>query len=308
MNLVHLLRMGLRRTSEQLSERMGEIVGRSERRSDYSTLAKENIQALEDLLIQADVGITATEQIVSAIHATKCHDSSSLRVIVKDEVLRILERTQSSMSDETEVGVVLVVGVNGTGKTTTVGKLAKRLREKGRHPVICAADTFRAAAVDQLDVWARRAGVEIVKAGPGADPAAVVFEAIQAGRKNSRDVVIVDTAGRLHTRVNLMRELEKIRRVVARELKEETYEVLLVLDATVGQNGLAQAREFLARVAVSGIVLTKLDGTAKGGIAVTIASELGLPIRYIGIGEGLDDLLPFLAEDYVDVLFEDAWR
>ncbi len=308
MNLVHRLRMGLRRTSEQLSERMNEIIGRSEPRTDDSTLAKENIQALEELLIQADVGITATEQVVSAIHTAKCHDWHSLRVIVKEEILRILARTQSRLPSETKLGLVLVVGVNGAGKTTTVGKLAKRLRKEGRHPVICAADTFRAAAVEQLDVWARRAGVEIVKAGSGADPAAVVFKAIQSSRKNGWDVVIVDTAGRLHTRVNLMRELEKIHRVVTREVKGETYEALLVLDATVGQNGLAQAREFLARVAVSGIILTKLDGTARGGIAVAIALELGLPIRYIGIGEGLDDLLPFVAEDYVEVLFENSWR
>ena len=203
--------------------------------------------------------------------------------------------------------VVLIVGVNGTGKTTTVGKLAWALRTKGHRPLICAADTFRAAAVDQLAVWAERADVDIVRAQPGSDPAAVVFDAIQAGRARKRDVVLVDTAGRLHTRANLMGELDKIRRVAAKKVDGAPHEVLLVLDATVGQNGLTQAREFLASAGVTGIVLTKLDGTAKGGIAVAIALELGVPIRYVGVGEGLDDLVTFSADEYVAALFEQPW-
>jgi fused signal recognition particle receptor len=203
--------------------------------------------------------------------------------------------------------VTLVVGVNGTGKTTTVGKLASALKKSGRAPLICAADTFRAAAVEQLSVWARNAGVEMVRAREGADPAAVVFDAISSAKAKARDSVLVDTAGRLHTRVNLMGELEKIRRVCAREVPGAPQEVFLVLDATVGQNGLVQAREFASVAGVNAIVLTKLDGTAKGGIAVAIAHDLKLPIRYVGVGEGIDDLEPFSAEEYVDGLFEEKW-
>ena len=307
MSLLRRLRAGLRRTAEQLGERLDEIVRLGNTPDHDSTLGKETVEDLEALLIQADVGVTATEQIVTAVRAARDHDASGLRALVRQEILHILERAQSSVSNGIRPRVVLIVGVNGTGKTTTVGKLARRLSEEGRHPLICAADTFRAAAVEQLEIWARRAGVDVVRARSGADPAAVVFDAIQAGRARDRGVVIVDTAGRLHTRVNLMTELEKIRKVAAREVEGAPHEVLLVLDATVGQNGLAQAREFLARAAVTGIVLTKLDGTAKGGIAVAIASELGVPIRYVGIGEGIDDLLPFSAEDYVDALFEQSW-
>jgi len=203
--------------------------------------------------------------------------------------------------------VVLVVGVNGTGKTTTVGKLAHRLREQGHRPLICAADTFRAAAVEQLEIWARRAGVDIIRAKDGADPAAVVFDAITSGKAKGRDPILIDTAGRLHTRVNLMNELEKIRRIASREVPGAPQEVLLVLDATVGQNGVVQAREFTNAAGVNGIVLTKLDGTAKGGVAVAIAHDLKLPIRYVGIGEGIDDLVAFDASEYVDGLFEEKW-
>jgi fused signal recognition particle receptor len=203
--------------------------------------------------------------------------------------------------------VTLIVGVNGTGKTTTVGKLARLLKSEGRQPLICAADTFRAAAVEQLEIWAGRAGVDMVRAREGGDPAAVVFDALSAARARGRDPVLVDTAGRLHTRVNLMNELEKIRRVAAREVPGAPHQVLLVLDATVGQNGLVQAREFAAASGVNGIVLTKLDGTAKGGVAVAIAHDLKLPIRYVGVGEGIDDLVAFSADEYVDGLFEETW-
>jgi fused signal recognition particle receptor len=197
--------------------------------------------------------------------------------------------------------------VNGVGKTTTIGKLANQMRLDGKAPLICAADTFRAAAVDQLQIWADRAGVDIVRAKQGSDPAAVVFDALTAAKSRHRDVVLVDTAGRLHTRTNLMNELDKIRRVAAREVPGAPHEVLLVLDATVGQNGLAQAREFTSVAGVTGIVLAKLDGTAKGGIAVAIAHDLSLPIRYIGVGESVDDLLPFSPRDYVDAIFQERW-
>jgi fused signal recognition particle receptor len=203
--------------------------------------------------------------------------------------------------------VWLLVGVNGTGKTTTVGKLANLLKSQGVRPLICAADTYRAAAVEQLEVWAQRAGVDLVRAREGADPAAVVFDAVQSAKAKNRDVVLIDTAGRLHTRVNLMNELEKIRRVISRVVEGAPHEVLLVLDATVGQNGLTQAREFMNVAGVNGIVLTKLDGTAKGGVAVAIAHDLRLPIRYVGIGESLDDLIPFSPDEYVDALFQEKW-
>tara|TARA_B100000315_G_scaffold35448_1_gene30114 strand:- start:91 stop:696 length:606 start_codon:yes stop_codon:yes gene_type:complete len=201
----------------------------------------------------------------------------------------------------------LVVGVNGTGKTTTVGRLARLLTLSGERPVICAADTFRAAAVEQLEVWAKRVEADFVRARPGADPAAVVFDAISACKARGRDVVLVDTAGRLHTRANLMGELDKIRRVAGRAVDGAPHETLLVLDATVGQNGLAQARAFLESAGVTGVVLTKLDGTAKGGIAVAITAELGVPVRYVGVGEQLDDLVPFSAAEYVEALFEPVW-
>jgi fused signal recognition particle receptor len=197
--------------------------------------------------------------------------------------------------------------VNGTGKTTTVGKLANLLKKDGRQPLICAADTFRAAAVEQLEIWAARAGVDMVRAREGGDPAAVVFDAITSARAKGRDPVLVDTAGRLHTRVNLMQELDKIRRVASREVPGAPQEVILVLDATVGQNGVQQAREFTQVAGVNGVVLTKLDGTAKGGVAVAIAHDLKLPIRYVGVGEGIDDLVPFSVDEYVDGLFAERW-
>jgi fused signal recognition particle receptor len=201
----------------------------------------------------------------------------------------------------------MIVGVNGTGKTTTVGKLARALKDQGKDPLVCAADTFRAAAVEQLEVWAQRAGVDMIRAKSGSDPAAVVFDALQAGRARGRDPILIDTAGRLHTRVNLMGELEKIRRITAREIPGAPHETLLVLDATVGQNGVTQAREFTAAAGVTGIVLTKLDGTAKGGVAVAIAHDLKLPIRWVGTGERIEDLVPFSIGEYVDALFEASW-
>jgi fused signal recognition particle receptor len=222
---------------------------------------------------------------------------------VKDEIRSIFAGVQRPATTSHVPQVVLIVGVNGTGKTTTVGKLARLLKASGKQPLVCAADTFRAAAVEQLEIWVKRAGVDFVRAREGADPAAVVFDAISSGKAKGRDPILVDTAGRLHTRVNLMNELDKIRRIAAREVEGAPHQVLLILDATVGQNGLVQAREFMNVAGVNGVVLTKLDGTAKGGIAVAIAKELGLPIRYAGIGEKVDDLVVFDSEQYVDGLF-----
>jgi len=301
------IRDSLSRTKQQILERFDEIVRRAddpERRS--RPIDVETIDALEELLISADIGVAATERVIAAVQQ-RSRNGGSLRDLVKEELRRIFEAVNAPAAGTTSPTVVLIVGVNGTGKTTTVGKLANLLKAQGKQPLICAADTFRAAAVEQLEIWATRAGVDIVRAREGADPAAVVFDAISSGKARGRDPILVDTAGRLHTRVNLMNELDKIRRVAAREVPGAPQEVLLVLDATVGQNGLQQAKEFMQVAGVNGIVLTKLDGTAKGGVAVAIAHDLKLPIRYVGVGEGIDDLVPFNAEEYVTGLFEEKW-
>ena len=305
MSLVDRLRAGLRRTAAQLGNRVDELFGHATKDSADNPEGTDTLDALEELLLEADVGVVATDRIIERLRTRRAEPgwSGSLRDELKDELLQVLESASIPTRNGGRPRVMLLVGVNGTGKTTTVGKLANLIRLSGKRPIVCAADTFRAAAVDQLSVWAKRADVEIVKATDGADPASVVFDAVQAGRAGDQDVVIVDTAGRLHTRVNLMGELQKIRRIVSREVEGAPHDVLLVLDATVGQNGLAQARQFSKDAAVTGIVLTKLDGTAKGGIAVAIAAELGLPIQYVGVGEGIDDLLPFSAGDYVEGLF-----
>jgi len=252
------------------------------------------------------IGVAATDRIIEAVRK-RSSSGEGLRDLVKHELRDVFAAVDGPIVDTSAPRITLIVGVNGTGKTTTVGKLANLLRNEGKQPLICAADTFRAAAVEQLEIWAGRAGVDMVRAREGADPAAVVFDAISSAKAKGRDPVLVDTAGRLHTRVNLMNELEKIKRIAAREVPGAPQEVLLVLDSTVGQNGLAQAREFTNVAGVNGIVLTKLDGTAKGGIAVAIANDLKLPIRYVGVGEGIDDLVPFDANEYVDGLFEEKW-
>jgi fused signal recognition particle receptor len=301
------IKQSLTRTTQQFTERLEEVVKRADQPDHRSRpVDVETIEALEEALISADVGVAATDQIVKAVQARRGR-GESLRATVKAEIRSILAGVQAPVADGHTPHVMMIVGVNGTGKTTTVGKLARLIKESGKAPLICAADTFRAAAVEQLEIWASRAGVDIIRARTGADPAAVVFDAIAAGKARRRDVVIVDTAGRLHTRVNLMGELDKIRRIAAREVEGAPHEVLLVLDATVGQNGLAQAREFMNVAGVNGIVLTKLDGTAKGGIAVAIAHDLKLPIRYVGVGEAIDDLVPFSPDEYVDALFEEKW-
>jgi fused signal recognition particle receptor len=301
------IKESLTRTKQQFVERFDEVAKRADEPAHRGRpIDLETIDALEEALISADVGVAATARIVEAVRSRRSRDES-LRELVKTEILSILKATGSPAANGHQPQVVMIVGVNGTGKTTTVGKLARLIKDSGRAPLICAADTFRAAAVEQLEIWANRAGVDIIRARTGADPAAVVFDAIAAGKARHRDVILVDTAGRLHTRVNLMTELDKIRRVAAREVEGAPHEVLLVLDATVGQNGLAQAREFMAVAGVNGIVLTKLDGTAKGGIAVAIAHDLKLPIRYVGVGEGIDDLIPFSPDEYVTALFEEKW-
>ena len=307
MSIFGRLREGLSRTKQQIADRFDELVrfaDEPERRS--RPIDVETIDALEELLISADVGIAASGRIIDAV-STRARNGTSLRDLVKQEIRNVFTAVDRPITVANRPRVTLVVGVNGTGKTTTVGKLANRLKNDGEKPLICAADTFRAAAVEQLEIWAARAGVEMVRAREGTDPAAVVFDAISSGKAKGRDPILVDTAGRLHTRVNLMNELEKIRRIAGREVAGAPQEVLLVLDATVGQNGLTQAREFMGAAGVNGIVLTKLDGTAKGGVAVAIANDLKLPIRYVGVGESIDDLVPFNADEYVDGLFEEKW-
>jgi fused signal recognition particle receptor len=272
------------------------------------------LDELEEMLISTDIGVSTTMQVLEGVRQgvsrAEIKDLDALKKAMKDELLRILHRSEESgVADERTVDdaikpyVLMVVGVNGVGKTTTIGKLAQRIKNEGNDVLICAADTFRAAASDQLEIWATRAGVEIVQQKQGTDPAAVLFDALAAAKARESDVLIVDTAGRLHNKSNLMAELEKMKRIAGREVEGAPHETLLVIDAVTGQNGLEQARQFMKTADVTGIVLTKLDGTAKGGIAVAIAKELDLPIRYVGIGEKVNDLMVFDPESYVNGLF-----
>jgi fused signal recognition particle receptor len=256
-------------------------------------------ERLEEALIGADVGVTATAELVRRLEARS--ELGDLGDALTEEIAEMLGEPAPLAVGE-KPSVILVVGVNGTGKTTTIGKLSQKLREHGRSVVLGAADTFRAAAEEQLEIWAQRAEADFVGSARGADPAAVAFDAVEAGRARGKDVVIVDTAGRLHTQANLMDELAKVRRVIASKLEGAPHETLLVVDATTGQNGLQQARLFGQAVDVTGVALTKLDGSAKGGIAVAIAYELGLPVKLVGVGEGLDDLRPFDARDFARAL------
>jgi fused signal recognition particle receptor len=307
MSVFGRIKDSLTRTKRQIVERFDEIVRRADEPGRRTRpVDVETVEALEELLISADIGVAATDRIIAAVR-TEARGGGSLRELVRTQLSAIFASVDRPIVVASPPRVTLIVGVNGTGKTTTVGKLANLLKDQGRQPLICAADTFRAAAVEQLEIWAARAGVDMVRAREGSDPAAVVFDAISSAKAKGRDPVLVDTAGRLHTRVNLMNELEKIRRIASREVPGAPQEVLLVLDATVGQNGVQQAREFMNVAGVNGIVLTKLDGTAKGGVAVAIAHDLKLPIRYVGVGEGIQDLVPFSAEEYVDGLFEEKW-
>ena len=272
------------------------------------------LDELEEMLISTDIGVATTLQVLEAIRRgvsrQEINDLAALKAVMKRELLDILQHSrETGVASETEVEetikpyVLMVVGVNGVGKTTTIGKLAQRIKNEGNDVLICAADTFRAAASDQLEIWAARAGVPIVQQKQGTDPAAVLFDALQSAKSRNSDVLIVDTAGRLHNKANLMAELEKMKRIASREVQQAPHETLLVIDAVTGQNGLEQARQFMKVADVTGIVLTKLDGTAKGGIAVAISKELNLPIRYVGIGEQVDDLMVFDSESYVNGLF-----
>ena len=269
----------------------------------------EVLEELEYALITADIGSKTTAEILERIRERVARhlvgDAAELKGLIRQYLLEVLEATERPLPQVAEPpAVIMVVGVNGAGKTTSIGKLTRRLQSEGRSVLLCGADTFRAAAIEQLEVWAQRTGVDLIRQQPGSDPSAVMFDALQAGKARKIDYVIVDTAGRLHTKENLMAELQKMRRTAARVIPGAPHEVLLVIEATTGQNGLEQARKFTESSEVTGIILTKLDGTAKGGVVVAISRELGLPIRYVGVGEQLDDLLPFEPANFVASLFD----
>jgi len=296
-------------TRESLSERLDTVF------QGLKQIDENLLDELEEALIAADIGVATTQHILETVRRgvarKQINDLDALKQAIKDELLRILRQSEKQgVASETSIAanvspyVMMIVGVNGVGKTTTIGKLAQRIKAEGNDVLICAADTFRAAASDQLAIWAERTGVPLIQQKQGTDPAAVLFDSLKASKARRSDVLIVDTAGRLHNKSNLMAELEKMKRVAAREVEGAPHETLLVVDAVTGQNGLEQARQFLKVAGVTGIVLTKLDGTAKGGIAVAIANELSLPIRYAGIGEKVDDLVVFDPELYVNGLFE----
>jgi fused signal recognition particle receptor len=297
-DLLERLKQGIQKT------RAGFVEAFSKREIDAALLDE-----LEYALITADIGVRTATEIIDGVRQrvdrNLVGDMDELKRLIRQRLVEALEAVERPLPHVAEPpAVVMVVGVNGAGKTTTIGKLAHRYKAEGRSVLLCAADTFRAAAIEQLEVWGERTATEVIRQKQGADPSAVLFDALQAAKARKVDYVIVDTAGRLHTKSNLMAELEKMRRTATRVVPGSPHEVLLVMDATTGQNGLEQARQFTAASGVTGIVLTKLDGTAKGGVTVAIAQELSLPIRYVGVGERLDDLLPFEAERFVDSLFE----
>jgi fused signal recognition particle receptor len=293
---------GLVRTRAGVFDRISRAIGGKKQ------IDPELLDELEEILIEGDVGVDTTMEIVGQLEQLERETGTSLKDQVKDVMKAVLKEGIScqSGSSGTEMEfkpyVILVVGVNGTGKTTTIGKLASRFEEEGKKVLLAGADTFRAAAGEQLEVWARRTGADVIRQSSGADPASVAFDALQAALARKVDVLIVDTAGRLHTKVNLMEELKKIRRVLNRQMESAPHEVLLVLDATTGQNGLSQAERFARSVGVTGIALTKLDGTAKGGIVVAIHRKLGIPVKWVGVGESVDDLIPFDPEAFVTSL------
>ena len=272
----------------------------------WETIDDEFYDELEDSLIMADLGATvahdAVKKLRDVVYQKSIQRGDDVKQALRDILIEKLNVGDTTLDLSTKPSVVLVIGVNGVGKTTSIGKIAHRLKGEGKRVLLCAADTFRAAAADQLEIWANRADCEIVRSDEGADPGAVLFDSLAAAQARGVDVVLCDTAGRLHNKVNLMNELSKLRKIIDRELPDAAKETLLVLDATTGQNGLQQAKVFRETAGLTGIILTKLDGTAKGGICVAIAQELGVPVKYVGLGEGIDDLQPFNAEEYVKAL------
>ena len=291
---------GLTKTRNSIAEKIGTVF------SGFSSIDDDFYEELEEALITADIGVPTVEKMLAElkrrVKESKVHETEEAKTLLRDIVADMM-RPDTAFLPKSGPSVILVVGVNGVGKTTTIGKLAHVYKESGKKVLLCAGDTFRAAAAEQLTVWSQRAGVGIVKHQEGADPAAVVFDGMTAAKARGMDVLIVDTAGRLHNKKNLMAELEKIGRVIEREGADFQKEVLLVLDATTGQNAIAQAKVFAEAAGITGIVLTKLDGTAKGGVAISVKEELGVPVRFVGVGEGMDDLQPFDAQAFAAALF-----
>ena len=294
------IKNGLKKTREAVANTIGNVF------SVFRAVDEEFYEELEESMILADMGVDtsckAVELLRQRVKERKLKDTEEVRTALKEILVEMLCVGDTRLKIDTKPSVVLVIGVNGVGKTTTIGKLAHNFNEQGKKVLLCAADTFRAAAADQLEIWSERAGVQIVRQHEGADPAAVVYDAIQAAKARGTDLILCDTAGRLHNKANLMNELNKISRVIDRELPDADKEVLLVLDGTTGQNGLLQAKEFKNIAGVTAIALTKLDGTAKGGIVIAVADTLQIPVKYIGVGEQIDDLMPFDAKAFVDAL------
>ncbi len=300
MGFFEKIKNGLKKTKEAMANTLGGVF------SSFRGVNEEFYEELEESMILADIGVEtsckAVELLRQRVKEQKLKDADEVHAALKDILVEMLNVGASEMKLTTKPSVVLVIGVNGVGKTTTIGKLAHLYARQGKKVLLCAADTFRAAAADQLEIWAGRSGVEIVRQHEGADPAAVVFDAITAAKARGTDIILCDTAGRLHNKANLMSELGKISRIIDRELPGADKEVLLVLDGTTGQNGLMQAKEFKAIAGVTAIALTKLDGTAKGGIVIAVADALQIPVKFIGVGEQMDDLMPFEARAFVEAL------
>ena len=302
-SFIERMKEAVSRTRENLAQRIEDVV------SIGKEIDRSTLDDLEATLIGADLGVTTTHEVLEKLRdkadRKQIKDVNELKRLLQEELLAILTSTASRPPTKVEgpPEVIMVVGVNGAGKTTTIGKLAQVFRAQGKTVLLCAADTFRAAAIEQLEIWGQRTGTEVIKTKAGGDPSAVLFDALRAATARKTDYVIVDTAGRLHTKQNLMLELEKMKRTAQRIVPGAPHETLLVMDATTGQNGLQQARQFTLSSGVTGIVLTKLDGTAKGGVVVAISRELGLPVRYVGVGEKAGDLLPFDPKEFVESLF-----
>ncbi len=295
------LKEGLKKTKNAITERIDQVL------VSFGKIDEELFEELEEVLITSDIGAEASLRIIEdlkkKVKENKVTDPIKVKGLLKEELSEILSTESTELNISTTPSVIVVVGVNGVGKTTSIGKIAHQLKQSGKKVVMAAGDTFRAAAIDQLEIWADRVGVELIKHDEGADPAAVIFDAVQSVKARKADVLICDTAGRLHTKKNLMDELKKVFRIIERELPQASREVLLVLDATTGQNAIVQAKTFAEVSPVSGIVLTKLDGTAKGGIVIAVSSELNIPVKLIGVGEQLDDLQRFIPEEFVEALF-----